>query len=140
MAETVLVLGASGSGKTTSLRNFKSGEVLVFETAGKRLPFKNNWGEKYVQNNLDYDGIKHVLERAKQNKDNAIKTYIIDDSQYLMVFDEFGRANQNGYDKFTKMAVSFYNLLRYIGTELPSDWTVYLLSHTDVDENGKTHI
>ena len=41
MANIVLILGQSGTGKSASLRNFKSDEVLVINSAGKPLPFKN---------------------------------------------------------------------------------------------------
>ena len=36
----VLIIGESGSGKSTSLRNFEREDVLVFSVAGKRLPFR----------------------------------------------------------------------------------------------------
>ena len=41
MAEIVMILGESGSGKSASLRNFEPGEVCVLNVAGKRLPFRN---------------------------------------------------------------------------------------------------
>ena len=40
MGVSVLVLGRSGSGKSTSLRNFEPDEVGVFDVAGKPLPFR----------------------------------------------------------------------------------------------------
>ena len=40
MGMPVLILGASGSGKSTSLRNFEPSEVGVFNVASKPLPFK----------------------------------------------------------------------------------------------------
>lgn len=39
MGMAVLVIGFSGRGKSTSLRNFKGDEIGVFSVAGKRLPF-----------------------------------------------------------------------------------------------------
>ena len=40
MGVSVLVLGHSGTGKSTSLRNFKPGEIGIFNVAGKPLPFR----------------------------------------------------------------------------------------------------
>ena len=54
MGIPVLVLGASGSGKSTSLRNFDVSEVGVFNVAGKPLPFKK---KLHVCNNAGYDTI-----------------------------------------------------------------------------------
>ena len=42
MGIPVMVLGASGSGKSTSLRNFKENEIGIFNVASKPLPFRGN--------------------------------------------------------------------------------------------------
>ena len=48
MAEIVMILGESGSGKSASLRSFEPGEVCVLNVAGKRLPFRNSFGKDVV--------------------------------------------------------------------------------------------
>lgn len=40
MGIPVLILGESGSGKSTSMRNFSPNEVGIFNVASKPLPFK----------------------------------------------------------------------------------------------------
>ena len=40
MGIPILIIGESGSGKTTSLRNFEPGEILVFSVANKPLSFR----------------------------------------------------------------------------------------------------
>ena len=40
MGIPVLVLGESGSGKSCSLRNFNKEDVVIYNIAGKPLPFK----------------------------------------------------------------------------------------------------
>ena len=40
MGMGVLVLGHSGAGKSTSLRNFEPDEVGIFNVASKPLPFR----------------------------------------------------------------------------------------------------
>lgn len=127
MGVGVLVLGASGSGKSTSMRNFKPGECLVLNVAGKRLPFR---GKLDTVNNATYVTIGKALMNQQY------KTYIVDDSQYLLAFDMFDRAKENGYGKFTDIAVRFRNMLSYVAQSTPEDTIVYFLHHTDTDENG----
>ena len=42
MARIILNVGKSGSGKSTSLRNFANNEYALINVLGKDLPFKNN--------------------------------------------------------------------------------------------------
>ena len=127
MGIAVLVLGASGTGKSASMRNFKKGEVGVFNVANKPLPFK---GELDTVSTYDYNKIEEVLRK------NTLKTYIIDDSQYLMAFANFQRAYEKGYDKFTQFAVDFKVLLDTITWGTSNDTVVYLLHHTETTETG----
>ena len=127
MGIPVMVLGASGSGKSTSLRNFKENEIGIFNVASKPLPFR--WNLKKVDH-ATYPIITKVL------KDNKLKCYAIDDSQFLMVFDEFNRAKETGYGKFTDFALNFYNLVQTVINDTTPDTIVYFLHHTDIDDFG----
>lgn len=127
MGMAVLVIGFSGRGKSTSLRNFKGDEIGVFSVAGKRLPFKS---DIKVALNADYETIENSLRR------NVFNCYAIDDSQYLMVFDSFRRAKELGYGKFTDIAVDFYKLFEVIEKETSPDTIVYLLQHAEKDDQG----
>lgn len=129
MGIPVFILGKSGSGKSTSLRNFDPNEVALLNVASKPLPFRNGKNFQRVDG-AGYATIIKVLKKATR------KIYVIDDSQYLMAFDSFARAGQKGYDKFTDMAVNFYNLLQYIIKETPPDVIVYLLHHTEESDTG----
>ena len=122
-----MVLGASGSGKSTSLRNFQADEIGIFNVASKPLPFRGNL--KKVDK-ASYPLITKVL------KDNKLRCYAIDDSQFLMVFDEFNRAKEVGYQKFTDFALNFYNLVQTVINDTSPDTVVYCLHHTDVDDFG----
>lgn len=126
MGQLVMVLGKSGSGKSTSLRNFKPGEVGVLNVAGKKLPFRT---DLKPCNRPDYR--KCVATLAANN----LKAYVIDDSTYLMQFDNFGRAFEKGYTKFTEMAVNFERLLE--AAMLTNDDTiVYFLHHPNFKDDG----
>lgn len=126
MGMCVLVLGQSGSGKSTSLRNFTSDEVGVLNVAGKPLPFRNSL---QVANNVKYSDVEKALSRAVK------PAYVIDDASYLLTFDSFNSATETGYAKYTRYAVNFYNLLRVAATKTPDDCIVYFLMHEDVDSN-----
>lgn len=123
-----MILGESGSGKSTSLRNFDPMEIGIFNVASKPLPFRKPLPSV---NGASYDLIKRQLRKAK------LKTYAIDDSQYLMAFEELDRAKETGYNKFTEMALNFSGLVRFCTSGLPPDVIVYFLHHTEVTDNGR---
>ena len=134
MAKATLIIGESGSGKTASLRNFKEGEVLVISVAGKDMPFRCRW-PKYIVHSKDYDFIKNYLKAASA-RPKCPKVVVIDDSQYLMAFQEMDQVNVKGYDKFTQIASDFYRLLVFMQDELPADFTVYYLHHSEKSDDG----
>lgn len=129
MGVPVLILGESGSGKSTSLRNFEPDEIGIFNVAGKPLPFRK---KLLSVNTKDYGKIMRGM--AKSGK----KRFAVDDSQYLLCFEMFDRAKETGYGKFTDMAVNFYHLIRFVSDELPEDKIVYFLHHTETTDSGKT--
>lgn len=127
MGIPVMVMGPSGSGKSTSLRNFEEGEIGILNVASKPLPFRKKLPKV---DNANYQKIYKVLGKP------TLKTYAIDDSQYLMAFGMFDRAKETGYGKFTDIALDFKNLLTYIITQTPPDVIVYFLHHTELTDDG----
>ena len=128
MGIPVLILGESGSGKSTALRNFEPEEISIFNVAGKRLPFKKKLP---VATTANYNTIMAGI--AKGTK----KTYAIDDSQYLLCFEMFDRAKETGFGKFTDMATNFYNLIQFVLKKTPEDTIVFFLHHTE-QTDGRT--
>lgn len=128
MGIPVLVLGESGSGKSCSLRNFEKEEIVVYNVAGKPLPFRKQLNKA---DNIGYQQIKANM--AKGN----FKTYVIDDSQYLMAFEMFDKAKETGYNKFTDVALNFRNLIDFVIKNTSNDTIVYFLHHTETTETGK---
>lgn len=126
MGIPVLILGNSGSGKSTSLRNFSPDEVGIFNVAAKPLPFKKKLPSLATS---DYAEIARVIKGSPR------KTFVIDDSQYLMCFENFAKAKETGYTKYTDMALHFYNLLQLVIHQTPPDVLVYFLHHTETDSN-----
>lgn len=124
----MLILGESGSGKSCSMRNFIKGEIGIFNVAGKPLPFRGNLPKV---NNATYADIIKGLKVGK------CKSYVIDDSQFLMAFELFNRVKDLGYQKFTDIAVNFRNIVDFIIRNTPDDYIVYFLHHTETSDNGK---
>ena len=130
MATKVLILGDSGTGKSASLRNFKPEEVLVINSAGKPLPFKNHFETVTpAYNKMTSDVIKAMDSTSK-------KVIIIDDAQYIMSFQYMRRIKENGWDKWNDIQGDFFNIIQHID-ELPADTIVYILSHIQRDEEGR---
>lgn len=127
MGIPVLVMGESGSGKTYSIRNFAPEEVGIFSVEKGRLPFK---GDFKVKKNASY---KDILQAV--NNPN-LKRYVIDDSQYLMVNEFFDKAKEQGYQKYTEMALNLRNLIHDINRKAPDDVVFYFLHHTEFDSNS----
>lgn len=127
MGIPVLVIGESGSGKSTSLRNFDPEEVGVFNVASKPLPFRKRLK---VVNGANYQTIIKGLSAPK------LKRYVIDDSQFLLAFEFFDRAKETGYQKFTDLALHFRNLIQFVIEKTPDDCIVYFLHHTESTQDG----
>lgn len=128
MGIPVLILGESGSGKSTSLRNFEPEEVRVFNVASKPLPFRKKLTK------LDGATYGHIIKTLTEPD---VKSYVIDDSQYLLAFAMFDKAKESGYGKFTDMALDFKNLISFVIQKTPPDLIVYFLHHTETTDSGK---
>ena len=129
MATKILILGDSGTGKSASLRNFKPEELLVINSAGKPLPFKNHFETVTPAfTKLASDVIKAMDGTNK-------KVIIIDDAQYIMSFQYMRRIKENGWEKWNDIQGDFFNIIQHCD-ELPSDVIVYFLSHIQRDEEG----
>ena len=129
MGIPIYIIGQSGTGKSASLRNFKSDEILLINVMSKPLPFKGSFAETYNGDNY--------VEIAKAINKTDKKTVVIDDAQYLMANEFMRRSSETGYQKFTDIANNFWNLVNGITNDLPADVIVFILMHTDTDDNGK---
>lgn len=126
MGVPVLILGESGSGKSASLRNFDPEDVSIFNVAAKPLPFRKKLPSRSTS---DYGVIMQSIQAS------AKKSFVIDDSQYLLCFESFAKAKEMGYGKYTDMALHFYDLVQFVIRQTPPDVIVYFLHHTETAEN-----
>lgn len=127
MGVCVLVLGASGSGKSTSLRNFEPGEVGVLNVLGKPLPFRKRLD---TTDHPDYRMCRACITSGKR------RAWVVDDAGYLMANENFARVNESGYGKFTDMAHNFQQLVQD-ATMAPPDTITYLFMHAEADAMGR---
>lgn len=131
MGMPILILGESGTGKTTSLRNFKEGEIAVVNVTGKPLPFRGNF--EMLKNTTNAD---EIIKFMKSTKAKAI---FIDDCQYIMSFQYMRRIKENGWDKFNEIQSDFFSLIDTV-PYLPDDVIVYFSSHLETKDDGRQKI
>lgn len=127
MGIPVMILGESGSGKSTSMRNFKQGEVGIINVSKKPLPFRS---DLKPFNSDDYSKIVSVMQKA------TAKSIVIDDCQYLMANEFMRNAKVTGFQKFTDIALNFWSLVQIVIDQLSEDVIVYFLGHIERDSNG----
>ena len=127
MGVCVLVLGESGSGKSTSLRNFEPDEVGILNVMGKPLPFRK---KMQVLNKAGYNQVLNALQK------NSLRCYVVDDAGYLMQNENFKRIKESGFGKFSEMALHFQQLID-AATSTDEDTIVYVMMHYDLDANGR---
>ena len=136
----VLIMGASGSGKSTSLRNLPAEETAIINITNKPMPFRNKDNKKIVslkdfkkdgEQDLSYEELyKRIITTIKATKKKII---VIDDSSYMMTFENFEKANNKGYDKFTNMAKNYYDLIKS-AISCDDEKIVYVITHEEIDD------
>lgn len=129
MANLVMLYGQSGTGKSTSFRNFGVEDVAVVNVSKKPLPFRS---KLQVFNSSDYPSIANAISKC------SAKSIIIDDATYLMVDAFMRNAKVTGYQKYTDMAYDFNNLIE-LAKNLPDDKIVYFVGHSDQADDGREH-
>ena len=143
MAELIAIVGASGSGKSTSLRNLNPEETFIINVAGKPLPikgFKKNYKllqqnpetKKFtgnLYNTSDVSKISQVLKIIDKTRPE-VKTVVLEDVQYIMSFEMMDRSSEKGYDKFTQIAANFYSVLKE-AMNMRDDLIICVLAHSE---------
>ena len=134
MAIPVLIIGRSGTGKSTSLRNCAgNSDWNLIRVLDKPLPFK---GKIDGWKTDDYQQIMKCLFASKA------KSIVIDDAGYLIT-NQFmtGHASQGAgnaiFSFYNKIGDYFWNLIQFIINKVPEDKIVYLMMHEDKDDSGE---
>ena len=141
MSKTILIMGESGSGKTTSMRNLNPETTFYIDADKKGLNWKG-WKSQYNAENKNYiatskaNDIKVLLDKINTEQ-TQIQTVVIDTLNGVMVDDEFARMKEKGFDKWQDMAYSIYDIISIANT-LREDLTIIFVMHsqTERDDTG----
>lgn len=129
-----MILGKSGSGKSTSIKTLDPKETVVFNVLKKRLPFKGskaiyNTENKNLFNVDDYSTIVTYLLGINDKMPN-VKNVIIDDMTYVMRKEYFKTAKITGFNKFVDIAAHFQSIIN-TAENLRDDLNVFLIMHSE---------
>jgi hypothetical protein len=145
MSNTILVIGQSGSGKSTSLRNLDSKSTFIISVLDKPLPFKGykqsykpmqGWNDT-EGNYLRTDDWQKIIKCIKIINETRpeITTLIIDDAHFIMANEFMLRATEKGFDKFSEIAQHMWLVMSTI-TSSRDSLTCFVLSHSEIDAMG----
>ena len=141
MARILGIMGESGAGKTTSMRNLNPETTYYIDCDKKGLSWRG-WKNQYnaeAKNYFSTDKQNEVLTimQGINDKRPNIKTIIIDTLNGIMVADEMRRSKEKGYDKWMDLAVSVYGIIDYALT-MRDDITVIFVCHSQTirDDSG----
>lgn len=141
MSIATMILGSSGSGKSASLRNLDPAATMLIQCIKKPLPFKAvGWKVRATlkdEGNVIQTDDPSMIETIMRKSPHEV--VVIDDYQAVMVNALMGRSSEKGYDKFTDIAKSAWNIFNAAGSLAPHR-RVYILAHTTIDDFGNVRM
>lgn len=136
MAEKILIMGESGTGKSTSIRNCDPSITAIVNPVGKPLPFRG------ARNFAVLNGITNANEICDFMRDqvkSGKKIIIVDDFQYILAIPFMNRIKETGWDKYNDFGSNYFNIID-VCNELPGDVCVYYMTHCETLDNGITTV
>ena len=149
MSNTVLIIGRSGSGKSSSLRNLDPKSTFIISVLDKPLPFKaykklyvpiKGWDDKegnYLATD-DWQRIIKCIQMIDKNRPE-ITTLIIDDIQYVLANEFMKRSAERGFDKYSEMGMHYWSIIN-ASMNCRSNLLTFFLSHNEIDANGQSKV
>lgn len=139
MAEAILIVGDSSTGKSTSIRGLNPKETFIVSCARKTLPFKGSKNLYTRYNKKDNpDGnyfatsepevIGKILDYVDSN--TRFNNLVLDDAGMLLTFGLFERMEDVGFKKFEQIAKSFSDVLLRI-RDMREDLKVFIMLHEE---------
>ena len=136
-----MLLGKSGTGKSTSIKGLDPKETVVINVLGKRLPFKgsNALYNKENKNLFQRESYTDIISLIQNISDKAtnVKNIILDDFIYVMRKEYFSRARETGYNKYTELAQHFQQIISTC-EKLREDLNVFMILHSEDIQSDKT--
>lgn len=111
MANCIIIMGKSGTGKSSSIRTLDPKETVIISPLGKRLPFRG--GSKMYntenKNHFHIDNYEKIIQliRNISTSGKHVKNIVIDDMIYTMRKELFSRAKEGGFNKFLEIGHHF---------------------------------
>jgi len=135
MSIATMILGESGTGKSTSMRNLDPKETLLIQAVKKPLPFKSKEWKPVADGGNVYasDQSDAIIKAMHKTRRSVI---IIDDYQYILANEFMRRSEERGFDKFSDIGRHAWDILM-AASSLPDDVRVYILGHTQSDDQGR---
>lgn len=138
MSTATLIIGTSGTGKSTSMRNLDPSSTLLIQVIRKPLPFRSA-GWRYFDKERCKDGNIFVTDQwnaiLEISRKTKRKTIVIDDFQYMLANEFMRRTDERGFDKFTEIGKHAWEVIGGL-SQLADDVRVYILSHSDERDDG----
>jgi hypothetical protein len=138
-----MLLGKSGTGKSTSIKTLDPKETVVLNVLRKRLPFKGsasiyNRESKNLFNVDEYTEIINMLNSIDE-KAKHVKNIIIEDMTYIMRKEYFKRAKENGYTKYTELAQHFQQIISTC-EGMRDDINIFFILHSEDVQSDKVNV
>lgn len=144
MAKLICIMGESGSGKTTSMRNLDPSATYYIDCDGKGLPWKG-WKNQYNEEKKNYFRTRNIpkIESLLINISGQaphIKTIVVDTLNTCMIDKEMKSMKEKGFDKWIDLNQFIWNLIEDAG-KLRDDLTVIFVMHSETlrDDFGYVH-
>jgi len=140
MSIATLIIGESGTGKTSSMRNLPASSTLLIQPVKKPLPFRSDWSAFSEANKggniFTTDNSAQIVSIMRKTKREVI---VIDDFQYILANEYMRRSDERGFDKFADIGRHAWDILS-VASELADTTRVYILGHTQTDDFGKVKV
>jgi predicted peroxiredoxin len=150
MANSTLIVGYSGTGKTTSAENLPPEETVIISLLGKELPF-SGWQKNYLTPEAAKEQGKkpnfYTAENGKQviqifkglkeaiQKGRNVKNIFIDDGTFAMTNDFMARIDEEGWDKWKEMAHAIFFMVD-AAKHMPNDIYIFFTWHPEIEKTG----
>lgn len=141
MSKVICIMGESGSGKTTAMRNLDPKTTYYIDCDKKGLSWKG-WRGQYNTDNKnfiatrDIPKIGAILTNISQKAEN-IKTIVIDTLNTCMLDHEIEQMKVKGYDKWVDLTQYVWEVCSISG-QLREDLAIIIVMHSETirEETG----
>lgn len=141
MANVIMVLGKSGTGKSQSIKGLDPKRTVVISVLGKRMLFDKE--RNYSAENKNFfkaNGYREVISLIENisSKGENVDNIVIDDMIYIMSKEFLRRATETGYGKFSEMGAHFEAVLTACENARESI-NIFMMLHAEETYSDKIH-